>query len=271
MSRPYAIIVGRNKTGTTSFIHALRLAYGCPADGAQQWNYRDLVKLYKTGQHDKLVSLAKRSKVIKDHPWNQGDIYKRLAEAYPDAIFCLTVRDPDSWYQSKLRFISQLYNPRDYPDPTSYMMKSMRHMWREGVEDFRDADSAKQAYINRNDEIQSYFEQKPSVKFFRVNVPEDMNWVTVQRITQIDENVLKKNIMQWQSEVLLNSAYTFKVKGGSQLPGSGALQTLIKNRDDNISEWAFPCLNKQSRTGTNIFDYKNTGLIDVEARDDYIS
>ena len=114
MSRPYAIMLGQKKTGTTSFRHALDIAYRHIPGATANRDIRNRCKqLYSAGKYDKFIELTNRWNVVKDNPWNQGDMYKKLAEAYPKALFYLNIRDPDSWYRSKLGFGSESYDPND--------------------------------------------------------------------------------------------------------------------------------------------------------------
>ena len=270
MSRPYAIMLSQKKTGSTSFKHALDIAYRhIPGRSGREDTRLRCKQLYSQGKYDKIVELANRWNVIKDTPWNQGDMYKRLAEAYPKALFYLNVRDPDSWYESKLGFIRESYNPSIDIDPAAqFMRKTHAYANEYNIKDFRDADSAKQAYVNRNEEIQSYFEQHSSIQFYCINNSEQMTWSTIQRTTQIDETVLRENILEWQKYTEMKTNRMPKGRGETMLAGYGTVQTLIKNENDNISEWNFPRLNVRSKSGINTYDFKYAGWVEEETRSD---
>ena len=274
MSRPYAIMLGQKKTGTTSFRHALDIAYRHIPGATANRDIRNRCKqLYSAGKYDKFIELTNRWNVVKDNPWNQGDMYKKLAEAYPKALFYLNIRDPDSWYRSKLGFGSESYDPNDpnkkHIDPTAQYMQRMQYYARNyNIKDFRDADSAKQAYVNRNEEIQSYFAQYPSIQFYRIDNSKEMNWSTIQRTTQIDEAVLRENILEWQNFVKVKNNTKPKGRGTGMLVGYHTVQTFIENKDDDITRWVFPRLNVRSKTGVNPYDFKYAGWTEAETRSD---
>jgi len=270
MSRPYAIMLGQKKTGTTSFRHALDIAYRHIPGATGSVHIRDRCKrLYRSGKYDKIIELTKHWNVAKDNPWNEGDMYKRLAEAYPGALFYLNIRDPDSWYRSKLGFCNENYDPSIHIDPVAHDMQKMQNYARNyNIKDFRDIDSAKQAYINRNEEIQSYFEQKPLIQFYCIDNSRDMNWSTIQRTTQIDESILKKNILDWQNYVKVRCNTVYRTRGATGLIGYRTVQTFIKNEDDDITKWILPRLNVRSKAGVNVLDFKYTGWMEAETRSD---
>jgi len=270
MSRPYVIMLGQKKTGTTSFRHALDIAYRHIPGATGTEDIRNRCKhLYCSGKYDKIVELTKHWNVVKDNPWNQGDMYKRLAEAYPNALFYLNIRDPDSWYQSKLGFCNENYDPSIHIDPVTHSMQKMQSYARNyNIKDFRDADSAKQAYINRNEEIQSYFEQHPSIQFYCINNSTDMTWSTIQRTTQIDESILRENILDWQNYVKVKCNTRLKGRGAGMLVGYHTVQTFIENKDDDITKWIFPRLNVRSKAGVNVYDFKYAGWTEAETRSD---
>jgi len=270
MSRPYAIMLGQKKTGTTSFRHALDIAYSHIPGATGNPDIRDRCKrLYLDGRYDKIIELTKHWNVVKDNPWNEGDIYKKLVEAYPGALFYLNIRDPDSWYKSKLGFGRESYDPSKHIDPITHDMQVMQNYARNyNIKDFRDADSAKQAYMNRNQEIQSYFEQHLSIQFYCIDGSADMNWSAIQRTTQIDESILRENILRWQDNTKVKNNTQHKTRSATGLVGYHTVQTFIENKDDDITRWVFPRLNVRSKAGVDVLDFKYAGWVEAETRID---
>lgn len=87
--------VGYLKTGTTSLRRAFeRLGYKhCGWSKANR-------ALYKRGDFDALLDIARRHESFEDLPWNKPDLIEFLLPHFPRARFVLTVRDESAWLRS---------------------------------------------------------------------------------------------------------------------------------------------------------------------------
>jgi len=288
MATPYAIIVGANKTGTTSLRIALNIVYDHlhPANPKKTQQARGGLKgLYKRQDYEKLLMIASNYSVLKDHPWNLGDIYKRVAEKFPTCKVFLTERDPDSWYHSLQKFTNALYfrenkraKKREKLDFATFKIHRYRMLAeRYGVRDFDNIDEVKQAYVTRNEEIKAYFEGNPN--FTCIRVPEDMNWIAIQKATQIEESIIRNNILTKQ-----HAKSMLKNKDNNDRIAHYALNAMflknpvvaekiqsyyIVNPQDTIDKWHFPYANRQQKDAIDMsVGLKGRELEDIEARPD---
>ncbi|MFC4991185.1 sulfotransferase [Rubritalea tangerina] len=94
--------IGNNKTGTTSIESLLRrLGYKMPDQGEQELK---VVEAVQQGDFQPLKELCDNYQAFQDLPFSQGEVYANVDSLYPGSKFILTVRDPDAWYDSLVRF-----------------------------------------------------------------------------------------------------------------------------------------------------------------------
>ena len=92
-------VIGYNKTGTTSVNLFLRSL------GLRHLTINKHVKSqWKKGNYDYLIFLTKRFNSFDDLPWNRTDVVERLVSLDQDSRFILTVREPNAWFDSWVRF-----------------------------------------------------------------------------------------------------------------------------------------------------------------------
>jgi hypothetical protein len=99
--------VGLNKTGTTSLkrcFEALGLHPIAPARGPTHQSITRAI--FSEGDFEPALRFAEDFRCFEDRPWNVWDMYRRLDERFPGSRFILTVRDPDSWWDSVERWLS---------------------------------------------------------------------------------------------------------------------------------------------------------------------
>lgn len=97
-------IIGAHKTGTTSLEKSLEiLEYSIyPVQLAYKKN--GLIEDLKNKNYKKLFDVATRYDAFNDSPWNHGDFYKELDRAFENSKFILSVRDPNNWLISLIRW-----------------------------------------------------------------------------------------------------------------------------------------------------------------------
>lgn len=104
--------VGRNKTGTTSLEAALKeLGYkmGDQTLGEaliNEYNYRDWKPI---------VDFCKTADAFQDAPFSWPYTWMAMHINFPKAKFILTVRDEEQWYNSLIRFHSNLFSDGKRP------------------------------------------------------------------------------------------------------------------------------------------------------------
>lgn len=94
-----AFVIGQNKTGTTSTHHFLRSL------GLRHLTINEVVKArYFEGDLEYLDRLTRHFHSFDDNPWNRLDVIERYMRQEADFRFILTLRDPDEWFDSLVRF-----------------------------------------------------------------------------------------------------------------------------------------------------------------------
>lgn len=109
--------IGSNKTGTTSLDSAMRTLGFCamPEDLANKYVAEGKDQHVQAQMFRQLMEKeADQYSFFEDLPFGYGDNYQLIDEFYPDAKYILTVRDPDAWFSSCLRWIERLENKAIY-------------------------------------------------------------------------------------------------------------------------------------------------------------
>lgn len=98
---PKVFCIGFNKTATSSVLQAFRiLGLGPAASPKTLPGDQSLTRCALEGDFRPLVEAARPYRCFKDRPWNVGDCYKAMDQAFPGSRFVLTVRDEDAWWRS---------------------------------------------------------------------------------------------------------------------------------------------------------------------------
>lgn len=115
-------VIGFNKTGTTSMSKALKdMGY---VVAPQNWGEHITIP-YILGDKEKLYKLTDRYEAFQDNPFTLPSIYKDLYSRYSDAKFILTIRkDPDTWYNSIVRFHTNLFSSDKNRPPNATDLKT---------------------------------------------------------------------------------------------------------------------------------------------------
>jgi hypothetical protein len=85
--------------------------------------------------------------------WPGASFYRELADAFPDAIVLLSLRDPDEWFRSANNTI---FTPigRDVPEGEDAWHDMIQAVFRARFcTDFGDPVAMKQAFVRHNDEV----------------------------------------------------------------------------------------------------------------------
>jgi hypothetical protein len=161
--------VGRNKTGTTSLGEALAdLGYRVE----KQAGGEALIEDWARRDFRRIVRLCRRGDAFQDIPFSLPFTYQVLDAAYPGSKFILTVRDSaDQWYESLVRFHSQLLSTAGIPSAVD--LKNCEYRWRGwlwtveqrvyGIDEASayDRDIYLEHYRRHNHQVRDYFAHRP--------------------------------------------------------------------------------------------------------------
>lgn len=99
--------IGFNKTGTTTLEKVLKL-YGL--DLPNQFEQEARISLPSlNGNYTKLLEFVAKYDAFQDLPFSQGETYVACDALFPNSKFILTVREPELWFNSFVRFYSKIF------------------------------------------------------------------------------------------------------------------------------------------------------------------
>lgn len=169
--------IGYNKTGTTTLERVLRdLGLKLPNQRLQEVV---LSHVLVSGRYDILRRFVTKYDAFQDVPFSQEQLYIALDALFPNSKFILTLRNPDEWYSSLVRFHQKTFG---FDDPLEagpkfwagirnnyFFEQKKRFVTRveNGTEivDWNllyDRNYCISTYTQRNDQIIRYFRQRPS-------------------------------------------------------------------------------------------------------------
>lgn len=166
-------IIGYNKTGTTS-LKRLFLNWGFKV-GDEAVGHILTEDWLMHGRTDRILKYAALSQVFQDKPFSTDGLYKVLDEAFPDALFILTIRqNEDVWYNSWVQHHINRYNVRkDGGLPTmaelkndctwlykGYIYDSDVMQW--GEENMYNQALFKRSYLQHIEDVRNHFKDRPN-------------------------------------------------------------------------------------------------------------
>ncbi len=162
--------IGRNKTGTTSLKIAMQKMGYVVGD---QRSAEMLMDKWAEGDYRPIINYCKTAEFFQDVPFSLPNTFKVLDKEFPGSKFILTVRDsPEQWYNSLINFHAKLWG-KDGRVPTKedlintkFIYKGRawrmnRFLYNSPEEDPYKKEVLIQHYIDYNDEVKSYFEERP--------------------------------------------------------------------------------------------------------------
>ncbi len=172
--------IGTWKTGTTSMGKALCLALPYAKHPGYTFGAKDL---YLNNKITKIKTIADKFSVFDDTPWNCKGIWEKMSTLYPDAVFILTTRNTETWFNSfnkwyvgdmkkfeaipraATRNILSLYQrqmPNGINVKTKSHIKENESFWKKWYED-------------RNQHIREFFKDEPH-RLLEYAVDENLGW-----------------------------------------------------------------------------------------------
>ncbi|WP_159079887.1 sulfotransferase [Methyloceanibacter sp. wino2] len=197
--------IGYNKTGTTSLEAVLKgLGFRMPDQAFQE---RLASHVLVSGKYDVLRGLVEHYDAFQDLPFSQENAYVALDAMFPDSKFILTIRDPDSWFESLLEFHKNVFGfdnvddlSPDYWHGAKYLHNNYvfeqhrRHVTKvnnghvfENWADLYDRDFMISSFISRNNEIIRYFRDRPS-DFLCLDVSQETDTSKVCSFLHVDKD-----------------------------------------------------------------------------------
>lgn len=191
--------VGMNKTGTSTMKHCFELLNLTPIASPKTYTSEERPKIrefYNHKNYSEMLDLAEHYKTFEDRPWNMWSMYRHLHERYPDSLFILTVRDPESWWRSTERWVTvtkpivleryQLHLRVDQPSKESMIDSYLRYN-REVEDYFKGTGQLLLMNFERGDGWEKLCE------FLGVRVPQiEFPHANRQRYTPEDAEMIKK-------------------------------------------------------------------------------
>lgn len=141
--------IGMNKTGTSTMKQCFEFLGLTPVAAPTNCgpNARQLRhQFFKDRDYEPLLKLAENYRSFEDRPWNMWEMYRHLDMRFPDSLFILTAREPESWWRSTEQWITV-----SKPDVMSLYQLHLR------VSD-PGKDSMVASYLRYNTEVTRYFE-----------------------------------------------------------------------------------------------------------------
>jgi len=173
--------IGFPKTGTTSLEVALEMLGYRVCRGHGRNNHSNyLMALAVHRDFEEIAQVIRHFDAFADLPWGGTDLYRWLAQAYPDARFVLTLRDPQRWYQSLLGLALKVN-----PDMNAVLQANhargaygstmiMRRLW--GLDSFTDArEPLIQRFEAYNRDVQEFFREQPE-RLLAVDLTRQPRW-----------------------------------------------------------------------------------------------
>jgi hypothetical protein len=154
-----------NRTGTSSIGRCLELLGLTPiaAPGTlTAESYKLIDQLFEDRNFDPILNLAENYQSFEGRPWNMWEMYRYLDIRFPDSLFVLTMRDPESWWRSTRQWIA-----------VNEPLALDRYQLHLRVPDLS-KESMLHSFHRHNREISQYFEG--TGKLLRINLEAGEGW-----------------------------------------------------------------------------------------------
>ena len=162
--------VGLSKTGTTTMKACFEQLGLDPvaSPSSRDRNIPSFGRDIRRGHYERVLQYAQQFTSFEDRPWNIGDMYRVLNEAFPKSKTILTVRDPESWWRSVEHWLTNVH-----PQRTKTYLQHL------GVTEFS-KDAFVASYLDYNERVIRYFravrEQEGREKLLIMNLEQGDAW-----------------------------------------------------------------------------------------------
>lgn len=165
-------VIGYPKTGTTSLNKTLKNFGFILGDQAVA---EILSEDWSIGRKDRIINYCHTADAFQDLPFMMPGLFIELDKAFPNSNFILTVRDsPEQWYNSLVRFHTKIFSQKINIPPSEeglrnalyrykgWALDAMKFFWNYPNVALYDEKKYKEKYTNHNDEVRSYFKNRPN-------------------------------------------------------------------------------------------------------------
>lgn len=160
-------VIGFNKTGTTSVLHALRefdLIIG--NQKVAEWLLEDIIKK----NYEPLFEYCTTAEAFQDIPFSIPEVYTYLDKKYPNSKFILTIRtNPEQWFNSIVKFHGKLWANGNIPTKAdlanaNYVQKgyALKYINQVFGESYYDKKHYIDVYNQHNNAVSQYFKDRPN-------------------------------------------------------------------------------------------------------------
>lgn len=168
--RQKVFCIGRNKTGTTSLLEAMKtLGYRV----GDQPRAERLVEDWGRRDFRKIVRYCRSADFFQDVPFSLNFTFQAVDQAFPNSRFILTVRDDaDQWFRSLTRFHTKLFGKGRLPtakDMKEFSYRGRGWIWRAhriiydvDESNLYDRDRYVAHYEQHIDAVEDYFRGRPN-------------------------------------------------------------------------------------------------------------
>lgn len=184
--------VGFSKTGTSSLEQAVAELGLNVCHGHWQLKHNDYhLALYVGGQVEELRRMSSYWDAFFDAPWGGGTLYRDLHEWYPDACFIHSVRDPESWYQSLSRMVSQFDEQKAEGGFDAFHREGrygavlfFRHVF--GVDSISEKEAILEVYNRTNREVEAFFRSN-GASYLKIDLADGQGWSELASFLEVSE------------------------------------------------------------------------------------
>jgi len=172
--------LGFSKTGTTSLERALEILGYKVCKGHWNNNYTNyLLSLYVNKDFDELIRMTDYWEAFADGPWGGTQLYKKLVKWYPQAKFIHTVRDPEKWYISFEKMITQFDSNLSTAFNTYHKKRWGSAYYFQNVFNINTLEGSKNTIIKNyndyNEEVSAFFRDSPFY-YLKLNISDGGGW-----------------------------------------------------------------------------------------------
>ena len=188
--------IGRNKTGTTSLTAILEQERFYVAN---QTKSELLIKYYREENWQPIIDFCKSAEAFQDAPFSWPGTWKHVAKHFPNALYILTYRDSEQWYDSICRFHTNLFSSDKSSTPTEsdlrnatyrytgFMWDANRAVWNTPVDDLYNKEIMISNYEKHNREVEEYFKGKQN--FLKINVSDSSDFVKLKMFLGLSDAI----------------------------------------------------------------------------------
>jgi len=119
--------IGGHKTGTTTLADVFTL---CGLKVGNQVEGELTSYSARRGDYSKLIAYVQNADAFQDSPFAESEVFIALDALFPNSRFILTVRDPEDWFRSQMRFTAKRFGLADGSQITKEHIQQDQYIFR---------------------------------------------------------------------------------------------------------------------------------------------